>query len=207
LAFPVSAEVYRYVDDRGHIHFTDDLNQVPLEKRATASTSVEYESSVAQAQMNSDEESEQMDNSAAADEVSADFTEEGEENTDDFSDTTQDVQPIARQQETEENFETTPADTRAGTDLEATRSRLEAMKKAIDGEYQDLVKEKEQLAEEKKSLKNQTEILNYNQKVKNLNQKVAAYAKKGELYQAAVEAYNEQIRLENAKIKQQQETP
>src|SRR5688572_21271262 len=33
LAAEVRAEIYRWVDQAGHVHFTDDINQVPSEHR------------------------------------------------------------------------------------------------------------------------------------------------------------------------------
>ena len=43
LSAPVSAQFYKYVDEKGNIRFTDDINQVPEQQRATAKS---YEEAV-----------------------------------------------------------------------------------------------------------------------------------------------------------------
>lgn len=42
IALPVSAEVYRYVDDNGVMHYTNDLSTVPENKRMEAVEQNEY---------------------------------------------------------------------------------------------------------------------------------------------------------------------
>ncbi len=42
-AFPAVSEIYKYVDENGNIHFTDDFNKVPVEQRSAVDVSVEYE--------------------------------------------------------------------------------------------------------------------------------------------------------------------
>ena len=37
-----SAEFYKYVDDKGHVHFTDDFNQVPADQRKQVREYEEY---------------------------------------------------------------------------------------------------------------------------------------------------------------------
>ena len=41
-AFPAMSEIYKYVDEYGNTHFTDDFSKVPVEQRPTVDTSVEY---------------------------------------------------------------------------------------------------------------------------------------------------------------------
>ncbi|CAG0983541.1 hypothetical protein MYXO_01997 [Myxococcaceae bacterium] len=43
LCIPARAEVYRFVDGEGRVHFTSDLHAVPAEQRAAASASAERE--------------------------------------------------------------------------------------------------------------------------------------------------------------------
>ena len=41
MSTPVLGEFYRYVDESGHVKYTDDLGQVPEEQRPTAKTYME----------------------------------------------------------------------------------------------------------------------------------------------------------------------
>jgi hypothetical protein len=45
LSGPVSAKIYRYVDDNGQANFTDDLSTVPESKRAKVTEQEEIQSS------------------------------------------------------------------------------------------------------------------------------------------------------------------
>ena len=40
-AFPAASEIYKYVDENGDIHFTDDFNRVPVEQRPVVDASVD----------------------------------------------------------------------------------------------------------------------------------------------------------------------
>ena len=42
-AFPAASEIYKYVDEYGNTHFTDDFSKVPVEQRPTVEANVEYE--------------------------------------------------------------------------------------------------------------------------------------------------------------------
>ena len=42
-AAPAPAEIYKYVDEQGDVHFTDDINQVPEDQRDSLEVSSEYE--------------------------------------------------------------------------------------------------------------------------------------------------------------------
>ena len=212
-ACPAASEIYKYVDENGDIHFTDDFSKVPVEQRSAVDFSGEYEN---------DTDAEQVAKSEVSDKTDEGFTDESVEEVEEFiddsenrgelddsADTADEEQIVALDQdlENEADFLAPSNEAKAENDLDAVRRQLEVMKKEIDGEYQDLVTEKEQLAKEKKSLKGQKDILNHNKKVESLNKKAEAYANKGKKYEARVEAYNEWISQENAKVKKKTETP
>ena len=212
-ACPAASEIYKYVDENGDIHFTDDFSKVPVEQRSAVDFSGEYEN---------DTDAEQVAKSEVSDKTDEGFTDESVEEVEEFiddsenqgelddsADTADEEQIVALDQdlENEADFLAPSNEAEAKNDLDAVRRQLEAMKKEIDGEYQDLLKQKEQLAKEKKTLKDRKEILDHNKKVESLNKKAEAYANKGKKYEARVEAYNEWISQENAKVKKKTETP
>jgi hypothetical protein len=206
-AFPAASEIYKYVDENGNTHFTDDFSQVPVEQRPTVDVSAEYEN---------DNDSEPLAESEVSDETEEDFTDESVKEGNEFADDSENqdgeydsadtvdeenIVALGQDPEAEADFSATSEEETAKNDLDEVRIQLDVMKKEIDGEYQALVKEKEQLSKEKKALKGHDEAMKHNKKVEHLNKKVAAYANKGKKYEARVEAYNEWIRQENAKQK------
>ena len=212
-AFPAMSEIYKYVDENGNTHFTDDFSKVPIEQRPTVDTSIEYKN---------DTDTEQIPDPDALYETDNDVTDEsveevkefagdsdGQNEMGDLSEETDEEQIVAMDLETEdgEDLLATLDEAELEKDLNTIRNELEELKKEIDGEYQDLVREKEQLAQEKKSLKGRGGILEHNKKVRHLNKKVETYTKKAKKYESCVEAYNERVKQENAKSKQKSETP
>jgi len=186
-AIPAASEIYKYVDETGNVHFTDDVSNVPVEQRATLTVSEEYKK---------DPNTEQAAESAAKNE---DWAEESVEEINDLSDETESRDEVYDSDGTADDAQT--------ADLDAIRSQLDMMKKEIDREYHALIKQKKQLAKESKALKDREEILKHNKNVELLNKKAEVYAKKGKIYEARVDAYNEQIGLENAKAKKKAGTP
>ena len=171
-AYPAASEIYKYVDENGDIHFTDDFSKVPVEQRSAINAGLEYEN---------DTEAEQVAETDVSggtyegdtDDSAEEFTDDSEYQDEvyDSADTADEEQIAALGQDQEDGMDLlAPSDeAKAENDLDAVRRQLEAMKKEIDGEYQDLVKAQEQLAKEKKSIKGQEEIAKYIDKVKRLD--------------------------------------
>src|SRR5210317_1217894 len=76
-AFPAASEIYKYMDENGDIHFTDDFSKVPVEQRSAADASVEYEN---------DTDTEQIAELEESDETDEDFTDESVEEVEEFAD-------------------------------------------------------------------------------------------------------------------------
>ena len=167
-AFPAAPEIYKYMDENGDIHFTDDFSKVPVEQRSAVGVSVEYEN---------DTDTEQIAELEEPDETDEDFMDESVEEVEEFADDSENqdevydladtadeeqIVALGQDQENEVDLLAPSDEAKVENDLDSIRSQLEVMKKEIDGEYQVLVKEKEQLAKEKKSLKGREEILKHN---------------------------------------------
>jgi hypothetical protein len=206
------SEIYKYLDEYGNTHFTDDFSKVPIEQRPSVDTSVEYKN---------DTDREQVTDSEASHAIGNDITDESYEKAEEFVDDSEnqdemvdsseeadEEQIVALDQDTDNEADllATFDEAQPEKDLDAIRNQLEVLKKEIDGEYQDLIREKEQLAKEKKSLIGRAGILEHNKKVRRLNKNVEIYAKKAKKYETRVEAYNERVRQENAKAKEKAET-
>jgi Domain of unknown function (DUF4124) len=202
-AFHAQAEIYKYVDEEGNYHFTDDLNQVPPDQREAMEASQEYESDGDAKQGNVQAESEQ----AAESEQTAE-SEQGEETDPELESSYKD-EPIetdtsaekAAVNEEGEGESQVASDTPRDTDeLDANRKQLEAMKKEIDNEYREILAEKKKLAKEKESLTNREDIIKYNAKVEELNKRAETYVQKGKQYKEQVEAYNDRVTQKNAEV-------
>jgi hypothetical protein len=203
-AFHAQAEIYKYVDEEGNYHFTDDFNQVPPDQREAIEASQEYESDGDANQGNVQAESEQ----AAESEQTAGSAQEEENDPElesSYKDEPVETDTSAEKTETEvkeEGESQVAADIpeNADDDLDANRVRLETMKKEIDNEYRDILTEKKKLAKEKESLTNREDIIKYNAKVEELNKRAEAYVQKGKQYKEQVEAYNDRVTQKNAEV-------
>jgi hypothetical protein len=87
-----------------------------------------------------------------------------------------------------------------GEDLiEGTRTRLDALKKTVEAEYQVLVKEKGRLAKEKETQKTREGINAYNKEVEAFNQQAESFEKKNSDLRKLAEDYNTLVNEANSK--------
>ena len=75
ISFPVSAEFYKYYDEDGNVHFTDDFNRVPPEQREDVQG---YEESISDDSLQEDSEEEYEQEDSAEAETEEAFEEESE---------------------------------------------------------------------------------------------------------------------------------
>ena len=212
-SFASQAEIYKYVDDQGNIHFTDDLNQVPVEQRDSTEASFEYESD-----LDSEIEASEANTDEVAD--SADFNRDhisDPELNSSYGDATEQATGFEGETDAEKSEFLVEDQQQEGTsldffddaddqlDMAAKRKQLEDLKNEIDTEYQALVKEKAELAQERESLKNREDIIEFNARVDRLNKRAEAYEQKGKIYKEQIDAYNERISRQNAQINQKAE--
>jgi hypothetical protein len=87
-----------------------------------------------------------------------------------------------------------------GEDLiDGTRTRLDALKKTVEAEYQVLVKEKGRLAKEKETQKTREGINAYNKEVEAFNQQAESFEKKNSDLRKLAEDYNTLVNEANSK--------
>ena len=199
-AVSAPAEIYKYVDEQGNVHFTDDVNQVPEDQRDAFAASTEYTADTEAEEEGTETKSQDLntDDGVKTDpelESSYDDEPENTDGLDEDSDNEGDVVQL------QDGDSLNPSDDDQDG-LEAGRKRLDALKKEIDQEYRALVEDKEKLANKKKALTTREDIITYNTRVENLNKRAEAYAKKGKQYKEQVEAYNERVIQINAQSKQ-----
>ena len=136
-AFPAMSEIYKYVDEYGNTHFTDDFSKVPVEQRSTVDASVEYEN---------DTDAEQVTDPEASYDTDDDFTDESVEEVEEFADDSEnqdemvdsseeadEEQIVALDQDTEDEVDllATFEEAKPEKDLNAIRNQLEVLKKEI----------------------------------------------------------------------------
>ena len=83
ISFPVSAEFYKYYDEDGNVHFTDDFNRVPPEQREEVQ---EYEESISDDSLQEDSEEEYEQEDSAEAETEEAYEEESETTADEAYD-------------------------------------------------------------------------------------------------------------------------
>ncbi len=86
--------------------------------------------------------------------------------------------------------------------VDTAKTRLEEMKKQVDGDYQALAKEKEALGKEKDLPKGREQVVEYNKRVEAFNKKAGEFEARSNELRKQVEVYNARVIEENAKMSQ-----
>ncbi len=185
----VLAQVYGYVDENGVFHFTDNVGDIPKEKRPEA----DFYPGVERRQTNSQPEKGGMEQSAASSEEEA--------GTESFEDVEE--EPTGTAEPTETTEITAIIDDETDEYLEETEKHegdavsrydeLIRIQTALHEEQVELEKERDALILEKKAAKTNGKVRVYNRKVSLLNERIRAYEEKNAAFQKEVDTYNVSI--------------
>jgi len=88
------------------------------------------------------------------------------------------------------------------SELEQTKTRLDAEKKTLDETYKQLMEQRKQLEDVKASAKSPKEIKEYNEKVTELNEKIQEYENRRLQFNTDIDAYNSKVEVLNQKANQ-----
>ena len=193
LISPVAqAEFYKYYDEQGNVHFTDDYNKVPENQRQKVEgfdevISEETDTVDAESANESLEESEELEETEET-EVAEDteITEDTEEVQAEF------------QAETADSSENTAAQS-PKYDFDAKIKEFDQRKDELSTEYEELMKQNAELAEEKKNAKTAADIKQYNERAAELNNKFKEHDGKRKQLFSEVEDHNTKVNEENAR--------
>jgi hypothetical protein len=195
-AFNAPAEIYKYLDDQGNVHFTDDINQVPEDQRDSMESSTEYS--------NDSEYREEYAGSESGADSSSSNNDDDTLKTDPELESSyaDEPEPLEGFEDDEGNQEEVASVEDSGTSnsidaeldaLDAERKRLRDLKRELDKEYKELVEEQKELKNEEEKLITREDKINFNAKVDSLNKRAEAYIQKGKQYKEQEEAYNQRV--------------
>jgi hypothetical protein len=192
LISPVAmAEFYKYYDEQGNVHFTDDYNNVPEDQRKEVEGFNEVISDETDT-MNAESAGEPSKESEEAREtVETEVAEDTEETEADFS------------AETADNSENTAAES-SKYDFEGKIKEFGQRKDELAQEYEELMKQNSELVEEKKKAKTAVDIQRYNERAADLNRKFKEHDGKRKQLFSEVEDHNTKVSEENARRQKRQ---
>jgi hypothetical protein len=173
-----SAEIYRYVDEKGKVHYTDDLGSVPVEQRPKAD---EYEVPYDQS---ASEEGTEREKPLTED------TKEDIEETEGVS-----LQTEAPAKEDKELRLQTEAPAKEGEE-KTTEQKLTEVGARLTEEYQALVKEREKLDKISTMKLMPADHRELVKRIRDYNSRTEDYERRRAAFNQEVEAYNASIRKE-----------
>ena len=166
LPAPVSAELYRYTDERGVIHFTDNYIEIPENQRPKVEIINRLDETTPPEVKTETDRAE--DTRPPAERV------EGDRRNEEAG--AQGIETVAEGAQSQQQFESL---IKAKTDL--------------DKIYDALAVEKDTLEKEEKTLKTIENIRAYQNKVNLFNQRLADYERQRQAFQVKADAYNKAI--------------
>jgi predicted RNase H-like nuclease (RuvC/YqgF family) len=162
-----AAEIYHYVDNRGVIHYTNDLATIPEAYRQTAEASDEIRLSPEQTEAAAPGEKRDPPPRAGS----------------------------APSQEEPETGKTDDPDAYESLEgLQEKRRALLKEKEKLEHQYQGLTQQRDQLKASREKLETKKQIKSYNQQVKELNEKISDYQQTRDALEAEIEQFNNQLR-------------
>ena len=162
LPSPVRAEFYKYVDQKGVVHYTDNLAEVPKDQRPGVATYSQPEDFA------KPEEAAET----AAPEAAAEPGEKAAE-------------PSGGGAE-----ETTKGTRTVNTQAAAEVERLQKIQNDLDQEYDSLMVEQEALKKAREAIKVDKDMRAHNEKVRALNQRITDYEKRRKAFKKEADAFN-----------------
>jgi len=162
----VSAEMYRYTDQRGVIHFTDNYIEIPQNQRSKIeiiNSPDETTPPVVKMETDRTEETRPSAESVESDRPNAQSSPQG-------------LEAVAEGTQSQQQFES-----------------LIKTKADLDKTYDALAAEKESLEKEQKALKTVESIRAFQNKVNLFNQRLADYERQRQGFQTKADAYNKAV--------------
>lgn len=183
LPVTVTAQVFRYTDENGVIHFTDNYIEIPENQRTKAESIMEPVEAQAPEEQAERERSETGSEPAVGDESPGTAgvpLPEGQ---------AEDGQPAEGQGEGPAPAAETMTEAQKLQQFQA----LNKTKAELDKTYDALAREKETLDKERTTLKTREEIQAFQAKVERFNQRLVDYEKQRQAFQVKADAYNKTV--------------
>ena len=186
LAAPVSAKIFKYIDDNGVVHYTDTMSTIPPEYRQQIQQYREAKNTKSSQETDAADQGQTPAPAASEKNRDADMP-PAAENTEKAEKAQTEAIEIPKTEETAEQRK----------QLEQKRKQLQKKQQKLDNHYQSLLEERKQLRQRQDKLESPDEINAHNQKVDQLNQKIESYRQKRQSLESDVKAFNDMLQNNN----------